>query len=226
MKKRYAQLVREIDGWFGSIRARYAGRMQCGRGCALCCHGLFDISLPDAAEVALAFDRLPSETRAAVTARAADIQAIIEGEAPDLRSPYLLHALPEERIDRIVENAGSPRCPFLGEHNECLIYDHRPLACRLEGVPMVDAQDGLFGDWCELNFTSGVPADAIDDLKLDYYHMQEVERAAIESISKSWFGKKLSETTVFIPSLIVEFERFWKSSHQLSAVSKKLRADS
>ncbi len=39
------------------------------------------------------------------------------------------------------------------------IYE-RPMACRLEGVPMVDTRHGLLGDWCDLNFTGGVPEDA------------------------------------------------------------------
>ena len=203
-------MMREVDGWFDSICTRYATEMQCGRGCALCCHGLFDISLPDAVRVAEAFGRLPGEVRTSVEGRAAEIQSVIEWEAPELRSPCLLNVVPEERIDRIVENAGSPRCPFLGEHAECLIYDNRPMACRLEDVPMVDLQDGLFGDWCELNFTSGVSEQALRDLGRDYYGMQEVEEAATESLSKTLLGEKLSVATVFIPSLVVEFDRFWK----------------
>ncbi len=203
-------MLREVDSWFASVRARHAGEMQCGRGCCLCCYGLFDISVPDALEVAEAFDALPVETRAAVSARAAEVQTAIEREAPELRSPYLLDILPEERIDAIVDNARTPRCPFLGERNECLIYEKRPIACRVEGAPMVDIHDGLFGDWCELNFTSGVPDSALRDLEPDYYGMQEIEHAAAESISQSLRRGNPSEITVFIPSLIVEFDRFWK----------------
>ncbi len=43
-----------IEEWFKNIRERYSSQMQCGRGCMACCHGLFDISLADAVEVALA----------------------------------------------------------------------------------------------------------------------------------------------------------------------------
>jgi len=43
------------------------------------------------------------------------------------------------------ESARSPRCPLLGSHDECLVYECRPLACRLEGAPMVDSRDGPFG---------------------------------------------------------------------------------
>ncbi len=203
-------MAREAERWFASIREKYADRMQCGRGCALCCHGLFDISLPDALEVAEALDRLPDEVRAAVTARAAEIHKLIEAQAPDLQPPYLLDAVPEETIDAIVDRAHSPRCPFLGQANECLIYNQRPTACRMEGVPMVDVQDGVFGDWCELNFRSGLSAQALQDLTRDYYAMQETDEAATAAAAKSLLGRPARQVTVFIPSVIVQFDRFWK----------------
>lgn len=122
----------------------------------------------------------------------------------------MLSEISEERIDRIVDCMGNPRCPFLGEQHECLIYEHRPLACRLEGAPLVDVQDGLFGDWCELNFTEGVPAVAMKDLERDYDQIQDAEENLTESLTRALLDRKLSCATVFIPSLIVEFESFWK----------------
>jgi len=171
---------------------------------------LFDVSFPDALMVAEGLSTLPDDTRAALTACAAAIQQTIHREAPELKSPFLLSEISEECIDRIVACMGSQRCPFLDEQNECLIYQYRPLACRLEGAPMVDAQDGLFGDWCELNFTAGVPAEAMKDLERDYYQIQDAEENLTESLTRTLLGRKLSCATVFIPSLIVEFESYWK----------------
>lgn len=184
--------------------------MQCGRRCSLCCYGLFDISFPDALIVAEGLSRLPAETRAAVRARAAETQPLIQCEAPELRAPYLLSEISEERIDRIVDRLRSPSCPFLGDQNECLIHEHRPLACRLEGAPMVDVQDGLFGDWFELTFTEGVPPEAIRDLERDYYQMQDDEENLTEALTQTLLDNKLNRAPVFIPSLVVEFESFWK----------------
>jgi Fe-S-cluster containining protein len=208
----HKRLLRNIDAWFASVRRTQASQMQCGRGCALCCYGLFDISLPDALEVMEGFSKLPDETRAQVAARSAEIQAVIAKAAPELERPFLLSALNEERIDEIVDRAGGQRCPFLGEENQCLIYEHRPLACRLEGAPMVDARDGLFGDWCGLNFTNGVPSDALQDLCQAYYGIQEVEDRCAESLSQARWGRGQSRLTTFIPSLVVEYEAFWLSA--------------
>ena len=204
-RKSYRNLKRNLDEWFGTIRARYTDQMQCGRGCSLCCYGLFDVSLPDALEIAEVLANMDPVARARVLERAESIQKLIQREAPDLNPPYFLNGLSQGSIDRIVDNARNPPCPFLGPENECLIYEHRPMACRLEGIPMVDAQDGLFGDWCELNFSAGLSPEITEKVRLDYYGLQAIETGAAEEISEAQ-----PEMTVFIASVIAEFESFWK----------------
>jgi Fe-S-cluster containining protein len=138
--------------------------MQCGRGCAQCCHGLFDISLPDALLLAEGYRSLPLFSQKEVRERALNINAQIVRECRALESPYLLNAISQEKIDDLADMHANARCPFLSELNACLIYEQRPLACRLEGIPMVDCADGLFGDWCKLNFRTGVSPEIIRDL--------------------------------------------------------------
>lgn len=46
--QRHREFLVGVERWFESIRRKHSGEMQCGRGCAPCCRGLFDISLPDA----------------------------------------------------------------------------------------------------------------------------------------------------------------------------------
>ncbi len=135
---------------------------------------------------------------------------MIRNEAPDLSPPFLLDQINEQHIDQIVDRVPNARCPFLGTQNECLIYQDRPLACRREGTPMVDIRDGLFGDWCELNFTGGVPQEALRDLERDYIEVQQCEDDLTESLTQRFLRKKLRRATIFIPSLIVEFENYWR----------------
>src|SRR5213593_63159 len=146
----------DLDEWFKQIRQRYASQMQSGKGCTACSYGLFDISLADALEVAQGFGELATPLQERVCSKGAELYREIRRAAPDAVEP-LMFAEDDPRIDQIVDEAKSPPCPFLGGGGECLIYEHRPLSCRLEGVPMVDVCEGLFGDWCEFNFTQGVP---------------------------------------------------------------------
>jgi Fe-S-cluster containining protein len=195
-----------LDGWFRSVLAEYSKQMQCGRGCARCCHGLFDISLPDALGVVEGFCALREGLKAAATGRALDIHSRIIREIPELEEPYLLSEIAGERIDQGIERIGDVRCPLLDEQDACLIYNYRPLACRLEGIPIVDARDGLFGDWCELNFKEGISREIAEDLRLDYNEIQAIEREVTSCLSPYFGANPQKEATLFIPSVIAAVE--------------------
>jgi Fe-S-cluster containining protein len=188
-----------IDEWFKHIREKYADQMQCGKGCTACCYGLFDISLKDAAGVARGFRELPPDVQERVLSKATDIHREVVAPMADAAVPTLFGEN-DPRIDQIVEAANSPACPFLGDAGECLVYEHRPLSCRLEGVPMVDVRDGLFGDWCELNFTAGIPKEAMADLQLDYDAINEA-------------GENTGDVT-FIASVVAQYREFWGPAFQ------------
>jgi Fe-S-cluster containining protein len=198
-----------IDDWFNDIRKRYASQMQCGEGCTACCYGLFDISLADAVEVARGFQGLPVEVQDQIRSKSAMLQQGIRDALGQSVRPTLFDE-DDPRVDEIVNAANSPACPCLGPSGECLIYEHRPMACRLEGVPMVDVQDGLFGDWCELNFKEGIPDTALKDLAQDYDRIAASEEASSNVVARQ---AKLSDqhAVTFIPSVIAEYETFWKS---------------
>jgi len=203
-------MVRRLDAWFRSVQIQNAAQMQCGPGCAQCCHGLFDISLPDAVRIAGAFDMLQGGVQASVKDRSSAIQQRICRDAPELREPFFLNAMSHETIDCIADSLPNVRCPLLDDGNRCLVYEARPVACRLEGIPMVDCRDGLFGDWCELNFLEGVTPEQTKSLKLDYYEIQSVEQEAGKSILECLPENPKMEVTVFIPSIIASFATFWK----------------
>lgn len=200
--REYEEWLKGLDAWFHSIQSAQTDQMQCANGCSRCCYGLFDVSLPDALLIMQGFRRLPLDRRQTVVEAAAGIQHKIMRECPELEAPFFLCGLSEDAIDRIAERVGRVRCPLLGEADGCLIYSYRPLACRLEGVPMVDVRDGLFGDWCELNFRGGAAPELLESLRLDYYRIQDTECAATAHLSQHLFGVRREEMTIFIPSAI------------------------
>ena len=202
-------LVDRLDNWFQSIQNRYADQMQCARGCAHCCYGLFDVSLLDAFRIAQAFGILPQEIKSAAAAASSAIQKKIIQEGRELREPFFLNKISEERIDQLVEYVQDARCPLLDDNDHCLIYEHRPIVCRLEGIPIVDSQDGLFGDWCELNFKEDISSAMTEDLQLDYYELMATEQQIAENLSHHLLGSRQKEVTVFIPSIIAAFDSFW-----------------
>ena len=207
--EKHNSLVSYLDSRFRSIQDKYKSQMFCRPGCTQCCYGLFDISLPDAFRIAQAFGLLPKQIRSAVTDRSSTIQTKIILEGRELQEPFFLNEISEERIDQLVEGLSDVRCPLLDEYDRCLIYEDRPVACRLEGIPMVDCNDGLFGDWCELNFKKGISSALEEDLHLDYYELQAIEQKATANLSLQLLGSRQEIVTVFIPSIIAAFDNFW-----------------
>lgn len=206
----YHHFLIEIDTWFRSVRVKYGHRMQCAKGCIFCCCGLFDIPLADAFRVAVGFQKLSSPERQDVAGRARDLHTELLVEAPELEEPYFLDPVSEDRIDILTERFGDVRCSFLTADGDCLIYEYRPSACILEGVPMVDFQDGPFDDWCGLNFTGGLDREVEKDLRLDYYGIEATVRRVSEQLTESLPVLPRKETTVFVPSIVVAFDRFWR----------------
>jgi len=203
--QKHEDMMRRLDEWFAHLHTLYPDKIKCERGCALCCHGLFDVSLADAVQIIRGYDLLPEDIRMSVRERASLIQRQIKGASGMAAEPLFLN-LSQGEIDELVERIDGVRCPFLGTDDECLIYDQRPLACRLEGVPMVDRHDGLFGDWCELNFQNGVENGLLEKLRLDYYEIQAIEQETTGDLSQLLFPARDEEVTIFIPSILTGYD--------------------
>ena len=74
---------------------------------------------------------------------------------------------------------------------------------------MIDAHEGPFGDWCELNFTNGIPEDTAKDLQQDYSAID-----ASDEIHSTGVARRVRlpdhRVVTFIPTVIAEFDSFWK----------------
>jgi hypothetical protein len=97
---------------FNKIREKYSAHMQCGKGCTACCHGLFDISLADAVEVARGFSELPLQVRKEVHSRASHLHSSIRTAAAALPEPTLVNE-DDSRIDHIVNLSTTRHVRFL-----------------------------------------------------------------------------------------------------------------
>ena len=132
---RYEAHAREADALFARIRAEYPELVVCKEQCSSCCHALFDLSLVEALYLnAKFFERFPSgaERDAVLTeADRADRQA-----ARIKRNIFKASKAGKESNELLAEVAAmSVRCPLLGKDDRCLLYDVRPITCRLYGVP-------------------------------------------------------------------------------------------
>lgn len=216
----YRQLQQQVDLWFAGALQQFPAAIQCARGCAQCCRGLFDISLLDAWVLQQGFARLPAAVRQTAKAKAQVRLADLQQRWPQLQSPYFLNTLPDEGWTEMPEGDLTP-CPLLSAAGLCLVYDHRPLTCRLHGLPNIDVGGELFDDsYCSLNFP-GIDPLQLQGLRGEFRASFEQEMALLGEATKALFGRPLRELDTFIPlALLVEYDRVdW------NALARRLNLD-
>lgn len=133
---RYEALVAEADALFARVREAHPDCVICAQGCSDCCHALFDLSLVEAMYLNRAFtERVPyGRQRSDMLMRAADIDRTVTRLKRDMYKESKAGKSAEE----IMEEAARLRmpCPLLDSGNSCELYTHRPITCRLYGIPL------------------------------------------------------------------------------------------
>lgn len=130
----YEKLVAGVDAVFSQVAGQFSGEVVCKSGCSSCCYAVFDLFLIEALYLNHKFLRLPEFKRNEILKRAdfADRQAYkIKREMGKKASSgtsedILLQKAAEIRI----------RCPLLDDNDCCVLYDCRPITCRLYGIPV------------------------------------------------------------------------------------------
>jgi Fe-S-cluster containining protein len=222
----YRKTGQEVDRWFQAQQARRSSEMQCGKSCTMCCHGLFSIGIPDALELTLGIAMLEPEARSQAKQRALDMAERIHDIEPSVGEITLFPSSDDPRIDRIIEGLDQVPCPLLGARGECVVYTHRPMACRVEGLPLVDARDRLLGEWCELNFAEGGRAESFDDLARDWTGVSSTEEATSDCLAESDSAIEHADAVTLIPALLVAYETFWKPLLERLGLQVEAGADS
>jgi Fe-S-cluster containining protein len=149
----YRRTLDRADAFFAGVAASQPQNLQCGRGCSLCCYGLFEIGSADVPVIADGLAALHPTRRNKIIRRAREI--VESSRHPNLRESA--RAEKEAFFDR----TASVPCPNLDEAGSCMIYDSRPLVCRTFGLPLRDGRTYI-GDICELNFKMASDREKLD----------------------------------------------------------------
>ncbi len=139
----YRAILSRADAFFSEVSRAQPDNLQCGKGCSLCCHGLFEIGGADVAVIADGLSKLHHSRRDSIIRRAIEIVA-------ESRHPNLRECSPVEKEEFFDRTASTP-CPMLDDKGLCMTYEDRPLVCRTFGLPLRDGSRYI-GDVCELNF--------------------------------------------------------------------------
>lgn len=205
---RYRTLLETIDVWFATRQAELPTAIVCRDGCSGCCRGLFDISLLDARLLRAGFEELPRATRTAVVAKAGGRLADLQQRWPNFAPPYILNLMDDSVWVEMPEDDLTP-CPLLDPAGRCLVYTHRPMTCRLHGLPQIDIRGEIFlEEYCSRNFI-GMDPMKMEELRHDFKELFTAEFALLRDFAEKLCGLGSAELDTFIPlAVLIDFDGF------------------
>lgn len=207
--KRHQELLAQVDAWFTRSMALYPEKISCKSGCSACCRSLFDITLLDACYLKLGFVALSAETREMVLKKVTNRLDLMREQWPEFAHPYVLNHRPEEDWELLMPEEDETPCVLVGQDGRCLVYENRPMTCRLHGIPLVDTDGELMhDDWCTMNFVDEDPV-GLAGLSAPFDAMFRQEVALFRDFTGQLLQKRMSELDTFIPTaLLIDFDKF------------------
>ena len=197
---RYEHLMQGVDSIFQKMKGDFPGEVRCDDGCTDCCYALFDLTLVEALYLNHRFQELDTSLRNMV---------LVEADKADRRTQKIKKHLFKAHEsgaseEEILKRAGKERvqCPLLVE-DRCILYESRPLTCRLYGLPMKIGENTVS---CSMSrFEPGVQYPTVDMQKL---HEQLLHLS--QELAKGIGTRYAQLHTVLVPvsmALLTEYDR-------------------
>ena len=132
--KRYEKVSAQADTAFKHVNEVHPDLVRCKKGCSDCCYALFDLTLIEVLYINHHFnEKVTGREKARLIEEANRIDRAtyrikrkafkdVEGGKNEVE---VLMGLAKERI----------RCPLLDKDNLCILYENRPITCRVYGIP-------------------------------------------------------------------------------------------
>ncbi len=126
----YELLVDKAEAAFHNVKEKYSDYVKCELHCSDCCNAVFGVFLIEALYIREHFEEIKEDQKLEVLERSRLADQAIEGLHEKLKTfeddPGMqAYTLARERI----------RCPLLDDNDECVLYQKRPITCRVYGIP-------------------------------------------------------------------------------------------
>lgn len=199
--RQYEALSQAADQVFDKVKAEYPDCVKCDRECADCCHALFDLTLIEALYINARFnERFQDAERETALEKAnrADrtIHKLKRDAFRDLKAG-------KDENDILADLATQKvRCPLLNAKDLCDLYDHRPITCRLYGIP---TSIGGLGRTCSLSGFEGGNAYPTVDIDKIHSRLQVISAELLRDIH----SRNIKLVDLLMPlsmALITEFD--------------------
>ena len=170
--RKYEAIRNMADDAFARVKKEFPDCVKCKVKCADCCHALFDLTLIEAIYINHKFnERFKEKERERLLERSnrADrkIHMIKKNAYKDKQAGKndveILMNLARERA----------RCALLNDQDLCDLYEHRPITCRLYGIPT--SVEGISHTCGQSGFSAGqeYPTVNLDVIQKKLYDISE-----------------------------------------------------
>jgi len=197
---KYEALVEIVDQVFKKVKQEFPKEVFCREKCSDCCYAIFDLTLIEALYLSQKFKEnfsgsaksdliaIADKTDRALVKMKRDAYKKVKEGADQLE---IVGRMSQERV----------RCPMLGEDNLCVMYDNRPITCRVYGIPTSTA--GASHICGRTNFVQGNPYPTLNMDKI-YSQLQLLSAELIKDIN----SEKIRMHEMLIPvsmAMITDF---------------------
>jgi len=132
--QKYQNLIKGVDQLFNKMKDDYPQEVKCDQGCTECCYAMFDLSLVEALYLNDKFNRLDQDLKNSIFINADKTDRQITTIKKQL---YKEHQQGTDELEILkMASRVKSRCPLLVE-DRCVLYEHRPITCRLYGIPWI-----------------------------------------------------------------------------------------
>ncbi len=197
---KYEAVVSMIDGIFNKVRQEFPKEVFCREKCSDCCYALFDLTIIEALYLNHKFnEKFSGEERQKIIDNAVKTdRAIVKLK----REAYREFEKNKNEVD-ILAKMGRERirCPLLGQDNLCMMYEFRPITCRIYGIPT--SSSGMSHICGRTNFKEGKKYPTVNMDKI-YSELQLLSAEFTASIK----SKNIKMCEMLIPvsmALITDF---------------------
>jgi Fe-S-cluster containining protein len=189
---RYEVLPRKADILFKTIHEKYPDSVRCRIRCCDCCYAVFGIFPIEAGYINYHFNRLDRKVRRDVLKRAEKAEAEMLKAKDKLKvfddDPKMkVYGIGKQRV----------RCPLLSDNKECVLYERRPVICRIYGVPY-----SLHKEKKELAYVCGMSGFeakvSYPSVKLDAIY-QEIVSLSVEMLQEAGFLNPAVKAGLMLP---------------------------
>lgn len=188
----YEVLAGKADILFKTVYEKYPDSVRCRIRCCDCCNAIFGLFPIEAAYINYHFFRLDRKVRRDALRRAEKAEGEILKAKDSLKvfdeDPKMkVYGIGKQRV----------RCPLLSDKEECVLYEYRPVICRIYGVPY-----SLHKGKKELAYVcgmSGFEAEAsYPTVKLDNLY-QKLVTLSVEMLEEAGFLNPAAKATLMLP---------------------------